>query len=118
MPGYLLVHWIVHSANCRVEIGALERELEGSKKQVESERKKQDELLRERDILTKLKVAAEGTTARQLDLIKINDNTKRHLEQELQGYKVQLPKCNWINCSPLFFAWVERQPAVPIRRIE
>lgn len=71
---------ILPSVHCRVELAALERELDASKRQVETERKKQDELLRERDILTKLKVAAEGTTAKQLDLIKINDNTKRHLE--------------------------------------
>ena len=32
---------------------------------------------------------AEGATQKQLDLIKINENTKRNLEQEIQGYKME-----------------------------
>lgn len=49
---------------CRLEISALERELEAGRKAIEAERKKQDELLRERDILTKLKTSAESSTAK------------------------------------------------------
>jgi hypothetical protein len=49
-----------------------------------SREQKFDELVRERDILTKLRSQAEGATQKQIDLIKINDNTKRNLEQEIQ----------------------------------
>jgi hypothetical protein len=49
--------------------------------QVESEKKKLEELMRERDVLTKLRSQAESATQKQVDLIKINENTKRNLEQ-------------------------------------
>lgn len=74
------------------EIAALERELEAGRKQSELERKKQEELMRERDILNKLKTQAENATQRQMDLVKINENTKKNLEQEIQGYKVEAQK--------------------------
>ena len=35
---------------------------------------------------------AENATQKQVDLIKINDNTKRNLEQEIQGYKMEAQK--------------------------
>jgi chromosome segregation ATPase len=76
----------------RGEIGSLEREIESMRKGLEGERKKHEELMRERDILTKLKSQAENATQRQVDLMKINENTKRNLEQEIQGYKVEAQK--------------------------
>ncbi|GMH32197.1 hypothetical protein BSKO_00031 [Bryopsis sp. KO-2023] len=76
----------------RSEIAAMEREIELSKKQLESERKKQEEMMRERDILNKLKTQAENSTQQQINIIKINENTKRNLEQEIQGYKVEAQK--------------------------
>jgi len=48
--------------------------------------------MRERDILNKLKTQAENATQRQMDLVKINENTKKNLEQEIQGYKVEAQK--------------------------
>eukprot|EP00798_Chlamydomonas_sp_ICE-L_P006525 gene6525-3166_t len=74
------------------EMSSLESELEQKQKDMDSDKKKLDELLRERDILTKLRSQAEGATQKQLDLIKINDNTKRNLEQEIQGYKMEAQK--------------------------
>lgn len=38
---------------------------------------------------TRAHTQAENSTQKQLDLIKINDNTKRNLEQEIQGYKME-----------------------------
>ena len=73
----------------RTEIGSLEREIDTMRKGLETERKKHEELMRERDILNKLKTQAENATQRQVDLVKINENTKRNLEQEIQGYKVR-----------------------------
>lgn len=76
----------------RTEITSLEREIEGQRRGLEQERKKQEELLRERDILNKLKTQAENATQRQVDLVKINENTKRNLEQEVQGYRIEAQK--------------------------
>ena len=67
----------------KLEIGNLEKDVEVSRKGAEVERKKQDELIRERDILNKLKTQAENATQRQTDLVKINETTKKNLEQEL-----------------------------------
>ena len=78
------------------EITALEREMEIGRKTAEAERKKQEELMRERDILNKLKTQAENATQRQVDLVKINENTKKNLEQEIQVSR--LPYC----CSPTY----------------
>ena len=71
------------------QISSLEHDLEVKAKELESEKKRFDELVRERDILTKLRSQAENATERQLDLIKINENTKRNLDQEIQGYKIE-----------------------------
>lgn len=73
-------------------MAAMEREIEQSKKLREAERKQQEEMIRERDILNKLKTHAENSTQQQLNIIKINENTKRNLEQEIQGYKVEAQK--------------------------
>ena len=74
------------------EIGNLERALEIARRETEIFKKKQDELIRERDILNKLKTSAENATQKQVDLVKINENTKKNLEQELQGYKMEAQK--------------------------
>ncbi|PNH05361.1 hypothetical protein TSOC_008387 [Tetrabaena socialis] len=76
----------------RGELAALERDLEGKQKEVDTEKKKLEELMRERDVLTKLRSQAENATQKQVDLIKINENTKRNLEQEIQGYKTEAQK--------------------------
>lgn len=73
----------------KLEISGLEHDLELKAKEMEGEKKKFDELVRERDILSKLRSQAEGATEKQLDLIKINENTKRNLEQEIQGYRME-----------------------------
>eukprot|EP00955_Chlamydomonas_euryale_P009494 101406-Chlamydomonas_euryale.AAC.4 len=76
----------------KLEISSLEHDLELKAKDMEHEKKKFDELVRERDILSKLRSQAEGATQKQLDLIKINENTKRNLEQEIQGYRMESQK--------------------------
>mmetsp|Transcript_12291 Transcript_12291/g.30037 ORF Transcript_12291/g.30037 Transcript_12291/m.30037 type:complete len:870 (-) Transcript_12291:348-2957(-) len=73
-------------------IASLEADLESKGKEVDGEKKKLEELTRERDILTKLRSQAENATQKQVDLIKINENTKRNLEQEIQGYKMEAQK--------------------------
>eukprot|EP00899_Mesostigma_viride_P002905 jgi/Mesvir1/12615/Mv16076-RA.1 len=71
------------------QLQGLEREIEAAQRVQELDKKKQDELVRERDILNKLKTQAEGATAKQADLVKVNENTKKNLEQEVQGYRVE-----------------------------
>lgn len=70
-------------------MAALEKEVEGGNRGLDTEHKKLDELVRERDILTKLKSQAENASGQQMDLIKINEGTKRNLEQEIQGFKME-----------------------------
>ncbi len=70
----------------------MEREIDSLKRAVDGERKKADDLIRERDLLNKLKTQAEHATHKQIDLIKINENTKRNLEQEMNGYKIEAQK--------------------------
>lgn len=77
---------------CRGEVAHLEREIDSLKRAVDGERKKADGLIRERDLLNKLKTQAEHATHKQIDLIKINENTKRNLEQEMNGYKSEAQK--------------------------
>ncbi|DBB05834.1 hypothetical protein WJX82_007880 [Trebouxia sp. C0006] len=74
------------------EVSHLEREIDSLKRAVDGERKKADDLIRERDLLNKLKTQAEHATHKQIDLIKINENTKRNLEQEMNGYKLEAQK--------------------------
>ena len=76
----------------------LEREIDSLKRAVDGERKKADDLIRERDLLNKLKTQAEHATHKQIDLIKINENTKRNLEQEMNGYKIEAQKQAKVGC--------------------
>lgn len=76
----------------RADVSGLEKELEQANKALEGERKRFDDLVRERDVLTKLKTQAENASSRQVDLIKINEGTKRNLEQEIQGFKADSQK--------------------------
>ena len=76
----------------RSEIARLERESDTQRKLGEAERKKQEELTRERDVLNKLKNQAENAVVRQQDLVRINENTKKNLEQEILGYKIEAQK--------------------------
>lgn len=70
----------------------MEKQLELAHKANEAEQKRLDDLMRERDILTKLKTQAENASGRQLDLIKINEGTKRNLEQEIRGFRMEAQK--------------------------
>ncbi len=66
---------------------ALERDAEAHRKQLESDRKARDELKRELDVLAKLKSQAESATAKQVGLVRVNENSKKNLEREVAGYK-------------------------------
>ena len=71
----------------RAEIAGLEREKQLAQRDVETEKKKAEELARERDILTKLNSQAENASHKHLEMIRLNENNRRTLEQEIAGYK-------------------------------
>ncbi|KAH7372738.1 hypothetical protein KP509_17G018700 [Ceratopteris richardii] len=71
----------------RTEIQNMAKEVELQKRLADQERKRQEELLRERDVLNKLKTQAENSIEKQSDLVKINDVAIRNLEAEIQNYR-------------------------------
>ncbi|KXJ18417.1 cilia- and flagella-associated protein 58 [Exaiptasia diaphana] len=74
------------------QIAGLEKELEASKKQSEQDRKAIDDLVRERDILNKNLLKAAGATQKQLGVVRLHEQTKKNLEQEIQNYKDEAQK--------------------------
>jgi len=74
------------------QINGLERELESAKKQAETDKKAIDDLVRERDILNKNLLKAAGATQKQLHLVKLHEQSKKNLEQEIQNYKEEAQK--------------------------
>eukprot|EP01137_Pigoraptor_chileana_P008977 Opistho-2@56553 len=76
----------------KAKINALERDLDSLKRQGESDRKTIEDLVRERDILNKNLVKAAGSTDKQSSLVKIHEQQKKHLEQEISGYKDEAMK--------------------------
>ncbi len=67
-------------------------ELEQSKKHAEQDKKAIDELVRERDILNKNMLKAAANTQKQLNLVKLHEQSKKNLEQEIQNYKEEAQK--------------------------
>ncbi|XP_046850277.1 cilia- and flagella-associated protein 58-like [Xenia sp. Carnegie-2017] len=74
------------------QISGLEKELEASKKQAEVDKKVIDDLVRERDILNKNLLKAASATQKQLGLVRLNEQTRKNLEQEIQNYKDEAQK--------------------------
>ena len=76
----------------KLSIVALEDSLEAARTDHEKERRELDEVLRDRDILNKKLVLAAGHTQKQLDQVKVHENTRRNLELEISGYKAEAHK--------------------------
>ncbi|XP_069719950.1 cilia- and flagella-associated protein 58 [Phaenicophaeus curvirostris] len=74
------------------KISGLERELEATKKQVEIDKKAINELVRERDMLSKNLLKATNDSQQQVNLVKLHEQSKRNLEQEIQSYKNEAQK--------------------------
>ncbi|KAK4820925.1 hypothetical protein QYF61_008646 [Mycteria americana] len=74
------------------QISGLERELEAAKKQAEIDKKAIDELVRERDMLSKNLVKATTATQKQINLVKLHEQSKKNLEEEIQNYKNEAQK--------------------------
>ncbi|NWH61005.1 CFA58 protein, partial [Geococcyx californianus] len=74
------------------QISGLEKELEAIKKQAEIDKKAINDLLRERDTLSKNLVRATNATQKQVNLVKLHEQSKRNLEEEIQSYKKEAQK--------------------------
>jgi hypothetical protein len=59
--------------------------MEGDKKQI-------DDLIRERDLLNMNIIKANNATQKQTNLVKLHEQTKRNLEQEILAYKDEAAK--------------------------
>ena len=66
----------------------------------EATRRKLDVQLRERDIENKHLTKAGVNNAKQVDLVKVNENTRKNLEQEIAGYKSDAHKQRKVNPHP------------------
>ena len=71
------------------EVKSTTKETATQRKASEILKKQVDDLLREREILNKSLVKAEEKTRRMFDLIKVNENSKKNLENEINGFKVE-----------------------------
>ena len=78
-------------------------ELESAKKQAELDKKAIDDLVRERDILNKNMLKAAAATQKQLNLVKLHEQSKKTLEQEIQNYKEEVTHCVFTSCSSCLF---------------
>jgi len=76
----------------RSDISLLEREIDSQRKQIDSDKKTIEDMARERDLLQNNLRKTQTATQKQADLVKINENTRKNLEVEIQGYKSEAQK--------------------------
>ncbi|NXK86843.1 CFA58 protein, partial [Formicarius rufipectus] len=74
------------------QIYRLEKEVETAKKQAEIDKRTTDGLVRERDMLNQNLIKATNAAQKQMDLVKIHEQSKQHLEAEIQNYKIEAQK--------------------------
>ncbi|KAI9217974.1 hypothetical protein BC828DRAFT_389860 [Blastocladiella britannica] len=71
---------------------SLERQVESHVKQAELDAKKVEDLIHERDTLSKNYLKATSATLKQANLVKLHEQTKQNLETEIVGYKDEAAK--------------------------
>ncbi|NWR32723.1 CFA58 protein, partial [Tachuris rubrigastra] len=74
------------------QISRLEKELESAKKQSEIDKRATDGLMRERDMLNQNLIKATNATQKQINLVKLHEQSKQNLEAEIQNYKIEAQK--------------------------
>ncbi|XP_037997448.1 cilia- and flagella-associated protein 58 isoform X2 [Motacilla alba alba] len=74
------------------QIVKLEKELETGKKQAETDKRAIDGLVRERDMLNQNLIKAANANQKQIDLVKLHEQSKQNLETEIQNYKIEAQK--------------------------
>nr|VZI36376.1 unnamed protein product [Spirometra erinaceieuropaei] len=79
-------------------IASIEKEMEMMKRAMDIDRKACEELTKERDALSKNLVKMSGQTAKQLTLLRLHEQSKRNLEQEISNYKDEAQKQRKIIC--------------------
>ncbi|CAL8331036.1 unnamed protein product [Merluccius merluccius] len=82
----------VQRETLKTQLAVLERELELSKKQAEMEKKAVEELVRERDTLNKLMIKATDATEKQQNLMRLQEQVKKNLDQEVHNYRQEAEK--------------------------
>eukprot|EP00882_Tetradesmus_deserticola_P025453 GHRQ01027960.1.p1 GENE.GHRQ01027960.1~~GHRQ01027960.1.p1 ORF type:complete len:300 (+),score=169.76 GHRQ01027960.1:498-1397(+) len=76
----------------KATVASLKRDVDDARQVASSEQKKLDELAHERDILNKLRTQADSATLKQVDLVRMTENTKRNLEQEVAAYRAEVQR--------------------------
>ncbi|NXR59664.1 CFA58 protein, partial [Rhadina sibilatrix] len=74
------------------QIIRLEKELEAARKQAEIDKRTIDGLVRERDMLNQNLIKATNATQKQIDLVKLHEQSKQNLETEIQNYRIEAEK--------------------------
>ncbi|VDL63101.1 unnamed protein product [Hymenolepis diminuta] len=70
----------------RESIGAIEREILETRKAMKRDRKVCEDLTRQRDVLSKSLFKVQTQAAKQADILKIHEQSKQNLEQEISNY--------------------------------
>uniref|UniRef100_A0A8C5TIR1 Cilia and flagella associated protein 58 n=1 Tax=Malurus cyaneus samueli TaxID=2593467 RepID=A0A8C5TIR1_9PASS len=73
-------------------LSAFSLDLEIAKKQADIDKRTTDGLVRERDMLNQNLIKATNATQKQIDLVKLHEQSKQHLESEIQSYKIEAQK--------------------------
>ncbi|GBG28495.1 Cilia- and flagella-associated protein 58 [Hondaea fermentalgiana] len=76
-----------HRVQIRERTQTVEREIRVARKENDTLQRQVDDLVKEREVLNKTLMKAEDRTKQVHDLISMYNNTKRNLENEIQGYK-------------------------------
>ncbi|NXG15880.1 CFA58 protein, partial [Grallaria varia] len=74
------------------QISGLQKEAETAKKQAEIDKRAIDGLVRERDMLNQNLIKSTNAMQRQIDLVKLHEQSKQNLEAEIQNYKIEAQK--------------------------
>ncbi|VEL34298.1 unnamed protein product [Protopolystoma xenopodis] len=74
------------------EIAALEHEMELLKKSQDTDRKMCEDLSKERDTLNKSLLKAGAQTQKQTNLVRLHEQSRRNLDQEIVNYKEEAQK--------------------------
>ncbi|VDD76525.1 unnamed protein product [Mesocestoides corti] len=82
----------------RESIAAIDGELEAMRKAMDNDRKACEELAREREILSKTLFKMSGQTAKQANLLRLHEQSKRNLEQEIIKYRQEAETQRQIIC--------------------
>lgn len=78
--------------NLKREIQRLEQEKDQALKQADIDKKQIEDLIRERDLLNKNLIKAAGQNQKQLNLVRLHEQSKNNLEQEITQFRDEASK--------------------------